>query len=170
MNPQIRPESAKMTDNDLMTLHPPLAPSTRLLWTAVVNIDSKQDLGPSPEGHRHLVPITGGQFYSDIQELNGKVLPGGADRQLVHDSGLKELDALYEMKTDEGQTLTIHNRVTMDLNVAPLPYAMSVIKVNAPTGPLDWLTRRVILGTLQSARPDREAVIIRAWEAELIRG
>jgi len=48
----------------------------------------------------------------------------------------------------------------------PIRYAMSVISARVRSGPLDWLNRRIIIGTLQSARPDRQAVIIRAWEAD----
>jgi hypothetical protein len=40
---------------------------------------------------------------------------------------------------------------------------MSVIAVTAPDGPHSWLNRRLITGTLQSARPDRQAVIVRGW-------
>lgn len=44
--------------------------------------------------------------------------------------------------------------------------AMSRIHVTAPVGPLEWLNRRVIVGTLQSARPGRQAVIIRTCQVE----
>lgn len=155
-----------MNDQDVMTAHPALAPTHRLLWTAVVDIADKIDLGQGPLGHRYIVPILGGRFYGGpgIDGLEGEVLAGGADRQLVRPDGVKELEALYEMRAENGAVLTVLNQVIVDES-QPERYAMSVIKVTAPEGPLEWLNRRLILGTLQSARPDRQAVIIRGWDA-----
>ena len=157
-----------MTDDEILTKHPPVEPVARLVWTAVVDVGDRQDLGASASGHRFLVPILGGRFYAGpgIAGLSGEVLPGGADRQLLRPDGVKELDALYEMQTEAGAVLTIRNRVIVDDARQPDRYAMSVISVRAPTGPLDWLNRRLLLGTLQSARPDRAAVVVRAWEAD----
>jgi hypothetical protein len=83
---------------------------------------------------------------------------------LIRRDGAKELDALYEMQVDDGAVLTIRNRVIID-ETGPGPrYALSRIEVAAPEGPWSWLSRRLIVGTLQSARPERAAVIIRGWE------
>ena len=146
-----------------------MQPNMRLLWTAVVEVGDRADLGHSSLGQRFLVPILGGRFYAGpgVTDLSGEVLPGGADRQLVRADGIKELDALYEMQTDDSSVLTIRNRVIVDEARQPERYAMSVIKVTAPTGPFEWLNRRLIVGTLQSARPERSAVLVRAWEADV---
>ena len=142
---------------------------TRLLWQAVADIAPRQDLGEGPLGHRFIVPIVGGAFVGGpgIEGLDGEIVPGGADRQLLRADGVKELEAIYEMRTHAGIVLGIRNRVLVDDERTPR-YALSRIEVSAPRGPLDWLNRRLILGTLQSARPAREAVIIRAWEADTI--
>lgn len=157
-----------MDDSDILTRHPPIQPVARLLWTALVDVAGRIDLGPSPSGHRFMVPITGGRFEAGpgIAGLSGMVLPGGADRQILRPDGVKELDALYEMRTEDGAVLTIRNRVIVDESRVPDRYAMSVISVTAPKGPHDWLNRRLVLGTLQSARPERAAVIVRAWETD----
>ena len=149
----------------LMEEHPPTPPGAQLLWTAVVDVDETVDLGQTAKGNRYMVPILGGRFYAgDVdQSLSGTVMPGGADRQLMRSDGVKELDAIYEMKTDAGIALSIRNRVIVDQSRKPDRYAMSVIEVIAPDGPLGWLGRRLIVGTLQSARPDVLAVIVRAW-------
>ena len=47
---------------------------------------------------------------------------------------------------------------------SPGRYAMSVIDTTVPDGQLSWLNRRLLVGTLQSLRPDRSVVIVRAWE------
>ena len=119
----------------------------------------------SPPGQRFIVPIIGGRFYAgpDGAGLNGTVLPGGADRQLLRTDGIKELDAVYEMQAENGDVLMIRNKVVVDELRQPRRYAMSVISVSAPKGDHEWLNRRVILGTLQSARPGRQAVVVRAW-------
>ena len=156
-----------MTDEELLLAHPPIAPTTRLLWTAIVDVGPSHDLGASALGHRFLVPITGGRFYDgpDAHGLSGQVLSGGADRQLLRPDGVKELDALYEMRTDAGQTITVRNRVIVDPARRPEHYAMSVLTAKVADGPLDWLNRRILVGTLQSLRPEHPKVVVRAWIA-----
>ena len=96
--------------------------------------------------------------------LRGRVLPGGADRQLLRPDGIKELDALYEMQHEDGTVLTVHNRVTIDDAPTEGPrYAFSHVKITAPEGPHAWLNRRVFVGTLHGLLPERQAVLIRVW-------
>lgn len=144
----------------------PAPPQHRLLWEALVDVSNVIEMGNGPLGERRMVPITGGIFRGGpgLEGFRGKVLPGGADRQLIRRDGAKELDALYEMQVDDGAILTIRNRVIIEDHGDGSRYAMSRIEVAAPEGPWDWLNRRLILGTLQSARPERAAVIIRGWE------
>jgi hypothetical protein len=137
------------------------APTAHLAWTAEVDIAERQDLGPSPLGERFIVPIVGGRFEGP--GLRGIVLPGGADRQLLRPDGVKELDALYEMRTDDGQVITVHNRVLIDEQAPQGRYARSVVQVRTPAGPHAWLMRRVLVGTLQSLKPARDAVRITVY-------
>ena len=154
-----------METRDILAKHAAAAPELRLIWTAIVDIGKRMDLGQTPAGHRYMIPILGGEFIAGpgIEGLSGRVIPGGADRQLVDPYGFKRLDALYEMQTDDGAILTIRNRVRIDETKGADPYRLSVIDVTAPTGRFEWMNRRVFVGTLQPARPDREAVIIRGW-------
>jgi hypothetical protein len=153
------------TDHDLIASRPAVAPAAQLLWTALVDIGPTQPLGTGPHGARFIVPILGGRVLGapGFTGLSGVVLPGGADRQLLRADGVKELDALYEIHTDDGHTCTIRNRVIIDHDRQPQRYALSRVEVTAPQGPHDWLNRRVLVGTLDTARPEREAVIIRVW-------
>jgi hypothetical protein len=102
----------------LRTLAQPLpfeVPTARLLWQAAVEIGDRQTLGASPPGERFLVPIVGGSFWGGpgrMKRCRARVLPGGADRQLLRPDGMKELDALYELQVDDGTVLTVRNRVT----------------------------------------------------------
>lgn len=67
------------------------------------------------------------------------------------------------MRTDDGTLISVRNRVIVDETRKPGRYAMSVITATVGEGPLTWLNRRLLIGTLQSARPERQAVIVRAW-------
>jgi hypothetical protein len=154
---------------DILDDTAPMAPAATLLWEALIDVGERQDLGPGPLGGRAIVPILGGMFRggpgmaADQAAFNGVVEAGGADRQLLRIDGAKELDALYEMRVTDGSLLTVRNGVIIDDTVEGPRYALSRIHVTAPNGCWDWLNRRLIVGTLQSARPTRQAVIIRAW-------
>jgi hypothetical protein len=151
--------------NTLVSQHTALAPTSVLAWEAVVDVGPRQNLGMAPGGERFIIPILGGQFAGQVQghALRGKVLPGGADRQLLRPDGIKELDALYEMQLDDGTVLTIRNRVQIDAPADAPRYAFSHVRVTAPEGPHAWLNRRVFVGTLHSLPPERKAVLVRVW-------
>jgi hypothetical protein len=137
-------------------------PTTRLAWEAVVDIAPVIDLGDSPLGKRRMIPITGGTFVGP--RLRGKVLPGGADRQLVRKDGVTLLNALYEMQTDDGAVITILNRVIIDPSDKLAPYSRSMVEATAPEGPNGWLNRRIFVGDLHGLPPERRAVVIRVYE------
>ena len=137
-------------------------PAYKLAYEAVVDIGERQDLGASPLGERFMVPILGGHFEGE--RLRGQVLPGGADRQWLRPDGVKELDALYEMQTDDGCIITVRNRVLIDEHAPGGRYARSVVRLQANHPRYDWLGRRVFVGTLETLRPERAAVKIRVFE------
>ena len=147
---------------------PPTGFIHRPLWHAAVDIGPREPLGRSPLGERWIVPILGGRFWGapGFETLRGTVLPGGADRQLQRADGVRQLQALYEMRCDDGAVLTILNQVTIDEPVHGQRYALSHLQVTAPEGPHGWLNRRLIVGTLQVLRPAREAVLIRSYVLE----
>jgi hypothetical protein len=136
----------------------PTPPECTWVYDAVVDIDELQDLGTSALGQRFMIGIAGGTFEGP--RLRGRVLPGGADRQRLRPDGVKELDALYEMQTDDGAIITVRNRVLIDDPTGPNRYARSVVQLTAPAGPHEWLNRRVFVGTLTSLRPEKQAVLI----------
>lgn len=139
-------------------------PAATLLWHAAVTISERESLGRGPLGERFIVPITGGRFWGGPghEALHGEVLPGGADRQLQRADGVKELSALYEMRVHDGTVLTVHNRVLIDEAQSPR-YARSVLTVTEPEGPWAWINRRLLVGTLQSLRPQAQAVLVRVF-------
>ncbi len=144
-----------------------------LVWNAVVDIGERVAMGRSPLGERFMIPIVGGTFWGadGFEALHGRVLPGGADRQLWRADGVRELRAIYEMQTDDGAVLSIDNRVLIDdpangTGREGTRYAVSTIRVTAPEGPHAWLSRRVFVGSLQPLMPQRQAVLIRGLVVE----
>jgi hypothetical protein len=137
-------------------------PQAVLVWEAYADLDPMIDLGDSPLGHRRMIPVRGGTFVGP--KIKGKILPGGADRQLVRKDGVTQLDAIYEMQTDDGAVLSIRNRVTVDPAAKPAPYIRSAVEVTAPEGPHAWLNRAVFVGTLHPLPPEKKAVVIRVYE------
>lgn len=132
-------------------------PALEFVWEAVVEIAATQPMGQGPLGERRIVPILGGHFAGP--RLRGRVLPGGADRQLIRADGVKLLDALYELETEDGALLTVRNNVLMDGG-----RAFSTLRITAPEGPHGWLNRAVFVGTLESLRPGQDAVKIRVYK------
>lgn len=149
--------------------YPPVTPTASLLWEALVLVEERQQLGAGPRGARAIVNINGGHFRggpamgASQADFVGDIPPGGADRQTVRPDGAKELDALYEMRVNDGAVITVRNRVIVDERRAVQRYAMSRIEVTAPEGRWGWLNRCLIIGTIRSARPENAAVIVRAW-------
>jgi Protein of unknown function (DUF3237) len=135
-------------------------PSVEFIYEALVEIAPTEMLGEGPYGRRSIVPITGGAFEGP--SIRGVVLAGGADRQLLRADGVLELDAVYEMRTDDGAVLGIQNRVIIDQS-GDAPYTRSHITIAAPAGAYSWLSRRIIIGTLHPLT-DRPAVCIRAFQ------
>ena len=67
------------------------------------------DLGERPQGHRRIVPLTGGTFTGP--ELHGKLLPGtSADWQTVLPDGTALDDIRYTLQTDAGELLYVQSR------------------------------------------------------------
>lgn len=66
-----------------------------------------QELGDTPQGRRRIVPISGGSFRGE--RLSGRVLPGGADWQLIRPDGVAQLEARYTLETADGVLIYVRN-------------------------------------------------------------
>ena len=151
-----RPQTASSTEIPLVL------PQTEFVYEAIAELSPALPLGEGPLGERRMVPITGGNFEGP--GLRGKVLAGGADRQLLRKDGTRLLDALYELQTDDGAIITVHNQVMSSTDANGKPYRFSHITLTAPEGKYGWLNRSVYVGTLHSLPPARRAVIIRVYK------
>lgn len=130
-----------------------------------VQVDKSQEVGRTARGLRRLIPILGGDAVGD--GWRARVLPGGADFQLVVNDTLAELDARYVLETDGGDLIYVRNRA---IRSGP-PELMARLVRGEPVDPgliyfrcspsletvsasLGWINERMFVGT--GARyPDR---------------
>lgn len=78
------------------------------LFTAKIEVDSPIEIGESGKGNRRVIPITGGTFEGP--EIQGTILAGGADYQLIRNDGVTEVVAHYTIETDDGVPIYIINK------------------------------------------------------------
>jgi hypothetical protein len=78
------------------------------LFKAEITLAPPQELGDTPQGRRRIIGITGGRFSGE--RLSGRVLPGGADWQVIRSDGVAELDARYTLETADGALIFVKNR------------------------------------------------------------
>lgn len=89
----------------------PPQPRLVLLYRAEIEVASPQLLGPTPAGERRIYPILGGGF--DGERLRGRILPGGADWQVVREAaGHVEMrvEARFTMETHDGALIYVQNQ------------------------------------------------------------
>jgi hypothetical protein len=73
-----------------------------------VQVAAPIEVGQTVHGVRRLIPILGGTVQG--QGWTARVLPGGADFQLLLNSRMAELDARYVIETDAGDLIYVQNR------------------------------------------------------------
>ncbi|MEO8525733.1 MAG: DUF3237 domain-containing protein [Caldimonas sp.] len=81
-------------------------PALAHLCNLAVDVGVPIDAGHSPLGHRRLVAILGGSVGG---RLLGRVLPGGADFQLIHGATLARLEARYMLELEDGARVFVQN-------------------------------------------------------------
>lgn len=118
-----------------------------------VDLSAPLTIGPSKSGLRRLIPICGGTFEGP--DLQGEVVPGGADWQLTRADGVLEIDARYTIRASDGALIHVRNRGMVVFPPAvEKPYVRTVPEFEAPLdGPHAWLNRTLFLGTLQLMSP-----------------
>ncbi len=80
-------------------------PRLELLMETEVTLGPVLDLGSTPYGHRRIVPISGGRFSGP--RLDGVVLPGGADWQIIHPKGWVRVEARYTLQVSNGDLISV---------------------------------------------------------------
>ncbi|MBN1832075.1 MAG: DUF3237 domain-containing protein [Deltaproteobacteria bacterium] len=139
------------------------------VFDANVTIGSLLNFGKSKYGERRIIPITGGTFKGP--DIEGEVLPGGADWQLTRPDEDVELYARYTLKTNDGALIQVQNRVLFHMpKDGKPPYSRSVIDFEAPSESKHaWLNHAIFLGTLTMPREmpqDKPYVIIGVYKVQ----
>lgn len=137
-----------------------------------IQVDKPHEVGRTARGLRRLIPILSGEAAGN--GWRARVLPGGADFQLVVSDTLAELDARYVLETEAGELIYVHNRA---IRSGP-PQLMARLVRGEPVDPsliyfrcspsfetasaaLSWINERMFVGT--GARyPDK--VVMRFFE------
>jgi hypothetical protein len=130
------------------------------------------NLGRAPLGERRIINITGGTFAGE--RLSGRVLPGGADWQIIRADGAADLDARYTLESATGTLIQVHSQ---GLRHGP-PEVLASLAAGQPVDPsryyfrtalrfetgaseLDWLNR--VVAVARGARLPR-AVQLNVYE------
>ncbi len=80
-------------------------PGLEFAFEVVATLEKPLILGQTGIGERRIIGITGGTVKGPA--LNGVVLPGGADWQIVRGDGVCEISARYTLKSDDGALIYI---------------------------------------------------------------
>ena len=147
-------------------------PGLQFAFELAAEIGPPLDLGLTGNGRRRIIPILGGRFQGP--EIRGRVLPGGADWQIVRADGSAELDARYTLETESGGLIYVMNRgirqgskdILDQLNsgqaVDPRLYYFRTIPTFESSAPeCYWLTRALFVGSGERY-PDK--VLLRVWK------
>ena len=140
-------------------------PSLEHVCDLAVTIAPPVEVGTTPLGLRRMIPITGGTVTGP--RLNGKVLAGGADFQLILGGGTQaHLDARYVIELQDGTRVFVQNTA---LRVASLDNSQRIMngqpvnpdeiyfrcqpKLEATKPQWAWLSESQFIGTGRRA-PD----------------
>jgi hypothetical protein len=133
-------------------------PSLKRVYRLEATLSDPLDLGDVAQGHRRVVPLTGGTFTGP--ELNGTLLPGvSADWQMVLPDGTALGDIRYTLRTDDGALLYVQSRGVRhggaevlarlgrgdDVDASEYTFRTSTQIETAAPG-LDWLNKGVFIG------------------------
>jgi hypothetical protein len=140
------------------------APELRFFADLSVRVASAQEVGLTPAGRRRVIPILGGDVQGD--GWKARILPGGADFQLIVGATMARLDARYVLETDAGDLVFVQNsalRVASEEVTARLlrgepvdpaqVYFRCVPSFETAAPALAWINERMFVGT-GVRRPD----------------
>ena len=90
------------------TFHLPY-PRMTALYRLEADLGEPIDLGEEAQGHRRIVPLTGGTFAGP--EISGMLVPGAsADWQTILADGTALGDIRYTLRTDAGELIDVRSR------------------------------------------------------------
>lgn len=135
---------------------------SELVMQINVKLGPLEDMGKGADGYRINYPIIGGTFVG--KDMRGTVVPGGADLAVDRNDGVTLIDALYRLKTDDGQIIIIHNAGIWRLNEQGLAkqakgialedmldsdsYCRTVPSFKTQPGKYAWLSDYIFVGSI----------------------
>jgi hypothetical protein len=135
----------------------PAAPTLTFVFELRAQVAAPTEIGEVPHGRRRIVQILGGTVKGP--NFSAKVIPGGADWQLIQPDGFSELDTRYTLETEQGQLIYVQNagirhappdvmqKLLAGETVDPkLVYFRTVPKFETAAPELQWLARSVFVG------------------------
>lgn len=115
-------------------------------------------IGRLPNGTRRIISILSGTLSGP--KIKGKLLPGGADWQIIHQDGFTEVDARYTLQTEKGELIYVSNigirhappELLKRLNAGEEVdqsqiYFRTVPKFETAAPDLEWLMRSIFICT-----------------------
>jgi len=137
------------------------------IFTVDAELEAVLSLGHTPYGERRVVGITGGTVEGP--KLKGRILPGGADWQIIRKDGAADIQARYIIESDGGARIVVNSvglrhgppevleRLARGDKVDPAQYYFrTAMRFETGDAELDWLNRILAL-----ARGRREARSVR---------
>ena len=85
-----------------------LTPNLSFVADIRVDVGEPIAVGETGAGLRRVIPILGGTV--DGPRLSGRVVPGGADFQVLRPDGVMELEAKYVLEATNGALIYVVNR------------------------------------------------------------
>ncbi len=165
------PHGSPVPPSDAARPAEPTAPRLEFLGTVSVDVDAPVEVGRTHRGQRRVIPIAGGTVSGP--ELNGRILPGGADFQLIESATSSDLDARYVIETDDGDRLYVMNvayRTGSAEDIAALAagervpaeriYFRCAPRFEVAGERWAWLANTVVIG---SGRREPDSVLIDLW-------
>jgi len=151
---------------------PLAAPTLALFADLEVEVGAPIEVGKVAAGVRRVIPIVGGRCTG--RGFSARVLPGGADFQLITSETMARLEARYVLETDAGDRIYVHN----DAVRTAAPAVMARLVRGEPVDPADvyfrclprfecaapalaWIGERVFVG-VGVRRP--QTVVMRFFE------
>ena len=144
------------------------------IFTIEAELDAVLSLGRTPVGERRMIGIRGGTVHG--QKLSGRVLPGGADWQLIRADGAADIQARYTIESDAGARVLVDSvglrhgppdvieKLARGDKVDPsLYYFRTVMRFETGDPSTDWLNR--IIAVSRGQRLAR-AVRLDVYEVE----
>jgi hypothetical protein len=137
------------------------------IFTIHAELEGITSLGRTPYGELRVIGILGGSVRGP--KLNGRILPGGADWQIIRTDGAADIKARYIIETDDGARIMVTSeglrhgppevmeRLARGDNVDPAHYYFrTAMRFETSDPKVDWLNRILAL-----ARGQREARAVR---------